>query len=99
MRMDQVYKKSKDFVQREIAGEFILIPLKPQLNEAKSLYVLNETGAALWRRIDGQCSAQAIMDDFAQEFDVPGEQLEKDFHALIEDLLSIRAIEETLTEG
>jgi hypothetical protein len=92
--MDQIYKKSMDFVHREVAGEFILIPLTRQLNEVNSLYVLNETGAALWRRIDGKRSAQAIMDDFSQEFDVAGEQLEQDFHSLIEDLLGIRAIVE-----
>jgi hypothetical protein len=92
MRIDQIYKKSMDFVHREVAGEFILIPLTRQLNEVNSLYVLNETGAALWRRIDGKRSAQAIMDDFSQEFDAVGEQLEQDFHALIEDLLGIGAI-------
>ena len=59
-----------------------------------SLYVLNETGAALWIRIDGKRLAREIMEDFSGEFDVTAERLDQDFHSLIEDLLSIRAIEE-----
>ena len=91
---DKIYTKSPDFVHREVAGEFILIPTRRQLNEVSSLYVLNETGAALWRRIDGKRSAREIIEDFSQEFDVTAGQLEQDFHSLIEDLLGIRAIEE-----
>jgi len=93
--MDKIYAKNPDFVFREIAGEFILIPIRRQLNEVNSLYVLNETGAALWRRIDGKHSAREIIEDFSKEFDVTREQIEKDFNSLIEDLRSIRAIEET----
>lgn len=95
--MAKIYCKNPDFVQREVAGEFILIPIRRRLNEASSLYVLNETGAALWRRIDGKRSDQEIAEDFSREFDVTRQQIEKDFAALIEDLLGIRAIEEAPT--
>jgi hypothetical protein len=88
-----VYTKSSGYVYREVAGEFILVPVRRRLNEVNSLYVLNETGAALWRRIDGTRSARAIVDDFMQEFDVAAEQIEKDFSTLLEDLLSVQAIE------
>jgi coenzyme PQQ synthesis protein D (PqqD) len=91
---DKIYTKNQDFVSREVAGEFILVPIRRQLNEVNSLYVLNETGAALWRRIDGKHAAREIIEDFSKEFDVTREQIEKDFNSLIEDLLSIRAIEE-----
>ena len=95
---DKIYAKNADFVSREVAGEFILIPIRRQLNEVNCLYVLNETSAALWRRLDGKRSVQEIMQDFSQDYDVTWEQLQKDFQSLIEDLLSIRAIEEMLTE-
>jgi Coenzyme PQQ synthesis protein D (PqqD) len=93
---DHVYAKSPDYVYREVAGEFILVPIRRRLNEVNSLYVLNETGAALWRRIDGTHSAREIIDDFTQEFDVTPEQIEKDFSVLLEDLLSVQAIERSV---
>jgi hypothetical protein len=90
---EHVYAKSPDYVYREVAGEFILVPIRRRLNDVASLYVLNETGAALWRRIDGTRSAREIIDDFTQEFDVAPEQIERDFGVLLEDLLSVQAIE------
>lgn len=92
--MDIIYVKNADFVQREVAGEFLLIPLKRQLTDINSLYVLNETGAALWRLIDGKHSVQDIVRALSEEYDVTVEQLTKDLNTLIEDLLSIEAIQE-----
>ena len=94
MRMDSIYVKNDDFVQREVAGEFILIPVRRQLTDVNSLYILNDTGAALWRRIDGKTAAKDITQDFLNEFDVTQAQLEKDVASLIEDLLGIHAIRE-----
>nr|MBI3612028.1 PqqD family protein [Nitrospirota bacterium] len=92
--MDTIYSKNADFVQREVAGECILIPVRRQLTDVNSLYVLNETGAALWRRIDGKTPLQDIATDFLNEFDATQAQIEKDVASLIEDLLSIHAIQE-----
>ena len=89
-----IYTKHPDYVQRDVAGECILVPIRRTLTEANSIYVLNETGAALWNRIDGQRTAQDIVTDFCNEYEVAIEQLSKDFTSLLDDLLSIRAVEE-----
>lgn len=100
MPLDSVYSKNPDFVQRDVAGECILVPIKRRLDDVNSIYVLNETGAALWNRIDGTRSVQDIHADFFDEYDVTVEQLRQDFETLLADLLSIHAIEEvSVTDG
>ena len=94
MTPTSIYIKHPDYVQRDVAGECILVPIRRTLAEANSIYVLNETGAALWNRIDGRRMAQEIVTDFCGEYDVEPDQLAKDFTSLLDDLLSIRAIEE-----
>ena len=90
-----VYTKNADYVQRDVAGECILVPIRRRLTDVNSIYVLNETGAALWNRIDGRRTTQDIMTEFCEEYDVSSEQLIQDFSTLLDDLLSIQAIEET----
>jgi hypothetical protein len=94
MSLSTIYSKAQDFVQRQVAGECLLVPIRRTLTEANSIYVLNDTGAALWNRIDGARSVQEIEQDFSEEFDVAAEQLRQDFETLLADLLSIRAIQE-----
>ena len=89
-----IFTRHPDYVQRDVAGECILVPIRRRLSEANSIYVLNETGAALWKRIDGQRTAQDIVTDFCHEYEVAADQLMKDFTSLLDDLLSIQAVEE-----
>lgn len=90
--MDKIYARNQDFVQREVAGEFLLIPLQRRLTDTNSLYVLNETAAALWRAFDGQRTLREIMDEFSLAYEVPRERLEQDVATLVDDLLSIHAL-------
>lgn len=100
MTLQTVYSRNPGFVQRDVAGECILVPIKRQLTDVNSIYVLNDTGAALWNKIDGKRSVQEIQAAFREEYDVPTEQLQHDCETLLTDLLSIHAIEEvSVTDG
>ena len=89
-----VYAKHPDYVQRDVAGECILVPVRRSLTDSNSIYVLNETGAALWRRLDGTAAVRDICAAFIDEYDVTPDQLHQDFDTLLADLLSIQAIQE-----
>ena len=89
-----VYAKHPDFVQRDVAGECILVPVRRTLKDSNSIYVLNETGAALWHRIDGSRTVRDICAAFIEEYEVTPEQLTQDCDTLLADLLSIQAIHE-----
>ena len=46
---------SEDIVAREIEGEIIIVPLVAGIGDADDeLYTLNETGQAIWQKLDGQ---------------------------------------------
>ena len=100
MNATAVYARHPDYVQRDVAGECILVPIRRSLAEANSIYVLNETGAALWNRFDGNRNLYDIAAAFSEEYDVAMDQLHRDVETLLADLLSIHAIEEVaLADG
>lgn len=95
-----MYAKNPDFIQRNVAGECILVPIHRTLPERNSIYVLNETGAEIWNRLDGRVPLRLVIDDVHELYDVAREELQRDVVTLMTDLLSIEAIEEvSVTHG
>ena len=93
----QHYLRNEQFISRQIADEFLLIPVAHQLNGDNWLFVLNEVGGRIWELIDRGRSVQQIGQLLFEEFDTTQEQLEKDLLRLLDQLQEIGAIE-ALTE-
>ncbi|MFQ5928813.1 MAG: PqqD family protein [Acidobacteriota bacterium] len=95
--LEKQYRRNQQFVYRQIAGEFLLIPIAKRLRGDNSLFVLNEVGGRIWELIDSGRSVQQIEQLLLEEFDTSQEQLQEDLLRLLEQLQEIGAIE-TVTE-
>ena len=51
------------------------------------LYTLNETGKAIWDRLDGKKKLKDVLAELSAEFDAPVGEIEKDLTGLVEELL------------
>jgi coenzyme PQQ biosynthesis protein PqqD len=70
---------SDDIVAREIEGDIVIIPLVSGIGDADDeLYTLNETGQAIWQKLDGQRTLGQVVAALADEFDAPQSDLEAD---------------------
>ncbi len=87
------YLRNEQFISRQIADEFLLIPVAHQLNGNNWLFVLNEVGARIWELIDRGRSVQQIEQLLLNEFDTTPEQLEEDLLRLLGQLQELGAIE------
>ena len=77
--LNTVCTPSKDVVAREIEGEILIVPLVSGIGDADDeLYTLNETGQAIWQKLDGQRTLKDIALLLADEFSTPLSELEKD---------------------
>lgn len=82
-----VYKKTGLAICRQIANEWILIPLREETSKKISIYSLNEVAAHIWRLVDGQSSVGQIIDELSQEYrDVQSETLRNDIQQLLRKL-------------
>ena len=91
--LEKQYFRNEQFISRQIADEFLLIPVANQLNGENRLFVLNEVGARIWELIDGGRSVQQIEQLLLEEFDTTPEQLEEDLLRLLDQLQELRAIQ------
>lgn len=76
----------KDFVLREIAGEYILVPLGDAAKDLNGIISVNELGAFLWNKLQTEQTEQALLDAVLQEYEVSREQAQTDLRRFLQML-------------
>jgi len=90
--MSAVLKKSENIVFRKIENEYILVPIVASAADVESIFNLNETGAAVWERIDGKKSLKDIINELQAEYEDEG-QLEGEAISFIDEMIEAKLIE------
>lgn len=90
---DKQYTKDVNIVAREIADEYILVPLSQSAEDVESIYTLNEVGAQIWELLDGDRSLREVRDIIVAEFEVTTDEATADLLEFLQQLESINAIE------
>ena len=84
---------SDDVVAREIEGDVIIVPLTAGIGDADDeLYTLNETGQAIWRKLDGKRTLGDVTTALTVEFDAPRDELEGDVLGFAAELVRRRIL-------
>ena len=90
--IDQVFRKNKDFVFRQIDDETILVPIKDNLGDMGSIYNLNEVGAFIWAHLDGLKTINDIKNRIIEEFEISEQEAQQDLFEFVNQLKEIEAI-------
>jgi hypothetical protein len=95
VNLKNVYAPSEDVVAREIQGEFIIIPITSGVGDLEDeIFTLNETGRAIWDKLDGKKSLKEIVGELALDFEGSVSDIEKDILGLTEELLKRKMLVE-----
>jgi hypothetical protein len=79
---------SEDVVARNIEGELIIVPLVAGIGDLEDeLFTLNETGKAIWERLDGRKKLMDVLAELSAEFEAPVGEIEKDLVGLVAELV------------
>ena len=87
-----IYQKDPNIVARQIAGEMILVPIRQNVGDLESIYLLNETALFAWQLIDGTQTLAEIRDQIVQSFEVDEVQAGEDLRELIAHLEQVGAV-------
>ena len=79
LNLNAVCAPSEDVVARNIEGEILIVPLVAGIGDSEDeLYTLNETGQAIWNKLDGRRTLQDVAMSLAGEFNAPLAEFERD---------------------
>lgn len=88
----QVFRKDASIVARQIAGEMILVPIRQNMGDLESIYLLNQTARFAWNLFDGRLTLAEVRDQVTHEFDVEEAQAGEDLLELTSNLLRLGAL-------
>ena len=78
----------KEFILREIAGDYIIIPAGKTVLDFNGLITVNEVGVSLWNMLQNEVTfeelVQGILDEYDVEESVAREDVQEFLAALIE---------------
>lgn len=78
---------NKEFVLREIAGDYIIIPIGETALEFHGLITVNEVGVELWKMLQEEVSMEQLVQGILSEYDVTEEVAREDIQEFIDNLV------------
>ena len=80
-------KIGKDFVLREISGDYIIIPTGKTTLEFNGLITVNEIGAFLWEMLQNDVALEDMVAGVLKEYDVEENVAKEDIQEFLNVLI------------
>lgn len=80
-------KIGKEFVLREIAGDYIIIPTGKTVLEFNGLITVNEVGASIWKMLQEETSFEKLVQGILEEYDVEDSVARQDVQEFLDKLV------------
>lgn len=91
--INTIYAPSEDVVVRNVHGELIIIPITSGIGDAEGeIFTLNETGQAVWSKLDGKRSLKDVAGELASDFEGSVKGIEKDVVGIVKELVKRRML-------
>lgn len=78
---------SKEFVLREIAGDYIIIPIGSTALEFHGLITVNEVGVTLWKMLQEEVTVDQLVQGVLAEYEVEEEVAREDIQEFLDALV------------
>ena len=82
-------KLKREFAAREVAGEYLLVPIGRTTVDMNGMITLNETGAFLWQKLPDAPDEAALVDALLAEYEVESVSAQQD---VAEFLMQLREL-------
>ncbi len=87
-------KIKSDFMLREVAGYYVVVPVGNGAMDFNGVINLNESGATLWKAMENDITEDGLVDALMAEYDVDAERAKCDVAAFVKKMKDVKLIEE-----
>lgn len=80
-------KLEKEFVLREIAGDYVIIPVGKTVIEFNGLITVNEVGVSIWNMLQDEVTFDQIVQGILNEYEVEESVAREDIREFLDQLI------------
>ena len=81
-------KIKSGFILREIAGQWVVVPLGPRVVEFNNIMTLTESGAFLWNMLEQGATADEMVNAMLSEYDAEETVVRRDVKAFTDSVFN-----------
>ena len=82
----------KEFILREIAGDYIIIPAGRTVLDFNGLITVNEVGVSLWNMLQNEVTFEELVQGILDEYDVEESVAREDVQEFLAALIDVGII-------
>ena len=82
----------KEFILREIAGDYIIIPAGKTVLDFNGLITVNEVGVSLWNMLQNEVTFEELVQGILDEYDVEERVAREDVQEFLAALIDVGII-------
>ncbi len=79
-------KIKNGFMLREIAGQWVVVPIGTRVVEFNGIMTLTESGAILWKKLEGGAETEELVSAILAEYDIDDKTARNDIEIFLDSL-------------
>lgn len=83
---NKVYSLKGTYVLRQIAGEFLAVPISNEAGDDANIVILNPVSQIIWGKLENGADFNEILNAVTKEFDVSDEEATDDIKEFLNGL-------------
>ena len=88
------YRISSDFILREIAGEYAIVPIGSDSIFSNTVMAPNDSAVFLWKMFEQPCTIQDVVVKGMLEYEVAEDAIRKSILNFVEEMIEYQVLEE-----
>lgn len=85
-------KIEKEFILREIAGDYVIVPTGKTALEFNGLITVNELGAFIWKKLQQEVTEDELIQVILEEYEVDEETARHDVEEFLNKLTECKIL-------
>ena len=84
-----------ELLLREIAGEFVLVPVGETALRIKGMICLSESGALIWKRLQTGATREELLQKLQDNYEIDADTAKSDLESFLQSMTALDLLQET----